>query len=179
MCDHYDNYFKEKAEPMAKDPNPTQWYQVKEPFIAAVKKLSGHKLTGDKISFTKGSYLHRDLAALNLLDVFCEELPPQVETWKDPLFRSDIRMEITNKARLLIRMQSWADYHNKLDGFVAQWDRLINYGICIENYSYRTTHASFTNIFLFQIAVNSKVRADEMLKYFQKDIQSLIDKNLI
>lgn len=186
MCDHYDNYFKEEDKPMAKDAKPTQWYKVKEAFVPAVKKLAGHKLTGDQIKFPQYSYLHRDLCALNLLEVFCEEIPKEVDPWIEPGVKTgswgpNHSPNGSVKATLLIKMQSWADYHNKLDGFVVDWGNTneFNYGISIQNYDFGVTKSGFTNLFLFQITVSSKERANEMLKYFHKDIQSLIDKCLI
>jgi len=156
-------------------------FRVKPDYVSAFIKIIDNPFLGFTLEFFEGREIHRILVSYNILDLFCEELPPQIEEWKDPLFRSDMQMQITDKAELLIRMQSWADYHNKIDGFTPSWDApdYQNHGIIVENWSARCSYNHFANIFLFQITVNSKERAEQMLKYFHKDIQSLIDKGLI
>lgn len=155
-------------------------YEVKEKYVDAANALIGRTCTYG-FNFVEGDVVYQKLNKYNVLAEFCEELPPEVDAWKEPQLRSDLPILITDKAMLLIRMQSWADYHNKLDGFVARWDNYdrYNHGIVVENYSVRSSINHFANVFLFQIVVPSKERANEMLKYFRKDIQSLIDKGLI
>lgn len=157
-------------------------YKVKPSYETTVRKLSGHQLRSESIVFVEGSNLHNELLLYNVLDLFCEELPPEVDAWKEPQLRSDLPILITDKAMLLIRMQSWADYHNKLDGFAADWkdDRRYKYGLCIyQGICCGIATFNDENYFLFQISVSSEDRAKQMMDYFQKDIQSLIDKGLI
>ncbi len=127
---------------------------------------------------------YRILRDAGVLDLWCYEVK-EVESWKEPSFISCIECGASigshAKADLLIRMQSWADYHNKLDVFVVDWsgDSVFKWGITLENLEAGEQYNRFANIFLFQIAVSSKERAKAMLKYFRKDIKSLIDKGLI
>lgn len=156
-------------------------YKVKPAYETTVRKLSGHQLRSEEIVFVEGSNLHNELVLYNVLDLFCEEV--KVEQWVEPGVKTESWGAYTSangniKAHLLIRMQSWADYHNKLDGFVADWgtDRQYKWGIDINRKLISTDFSNTFNTFLFQISVGSEDRSDEMLKYFRKDIQSLIDK---
>lgn len=164
-------------------------YKIKYDYIAAAKKISKHIMREADIIFEEDSNIHRDLMVHNVLDYFCEELPPEVEQWKDCWFDIKLRVNSTHnvsddifkKAILLIRMQSWADYHNNLDGFVADWKdkERKKYGVKIEEHGAVIDWFRHGNLFLFQIVVVSEERAQQMLSYFCKDIQSLIDKGLI
>ena len=155
-------------------------YEVKEKYVDAANALIGRTCTYG-FNFVEGDVVYQKLNKYNVLAEFCEELPPEVDAWKEPMFRSDVRMELTDKAMLLIRMQSWADYHNKLDGFAADWGVLeqSKYGIEIRDKGVKIDDHQSHNFYLFQICVKSDARAKQMLDYFNGDIQSLIDKGLI
>lgn len=154
-------------------------YEVKEKYVDAANALIGRTCTYG-FNFVEGDVVYQKLNKYNVLAEFCEELPPEVDAWKEPMFRSDVRMELTDKAMLLIRMQSWADYHNKLDGFVVDWKdaNQAKWGIRIIAKIAQTDWFTESNNFIFQICVSDS-RAQQMLDYFRKDIQSLIDKGLI
>lgn len=160
-------------------------YKFKYEYIAAAKKISKHITRESDMIFEEGSDIHRDLLVHNVLDLFCEELPQEVEQWKDVdiaiTARQSIQEGALDKAVLLIRMQSWADFHNKLDGFVPNWvnkDNQTRYGIVLDGNQFTADWHPY-NYFIFQICVSSKDRAVQMIAYFHKDIQSLIDKSLI
>ena len=155
-------------------------YEVKEKYVDAANALIGRTCTYG-FNFVEGDVVYQKLNKYNVLAEFCEELPPEVDAWKEPMFRSDVRMELTDKAMLLIRMQSWADYHNKMDGFVADWgnDMQKKYGVVIEDRITSIQPRQTYNGYLFQICVGTESRAAIMHGYFHKDIQSLIDKGLI
>ena len=155
-------------------------YEVKEKYVDAANALIGRTCTYG-FNFVEGDVVYQKLNKYNVLAEFCEELPPEVDAWKEPMFRSDVRMELTDKAMLLIRMQSWADYHNKMDGFVADWgnDMQKKYGVVIEDRITSIQPRQTYNGYLFQICVGTESRAAIMHGYFRKDIQSLIDKGLI
>lgn len=158
-------------------------YKLKYDYIAAAKKISKHIMREADMIFEEDSNIHRDLMVHNVLDYFCEELPQEVEVWKEPEFYLSVGATQTTyiKSKLLVRMQSWADYHNNLDGFVADWSDRSRYkwGVKIEYRELTKQAFSQSNLFLFQISVSSEDRAKQMLDYFRKDIQSLIDKGLI
>lgn len=156
-------------------------YKVKPSYETTVRKLSGHQLRSESIVFVEGSNLHNELLLYNVLDLFCEELPPEVEAWKDPLLTIQSPTWMTDKILLLIRMQSWADYHNRLDGFVVDWGNAMQkkYGIVIEDRITSIQPRQTYNGYLFQICVGTESRSAIMHGYFQKDIQSLIDRGLI
>ena len=155
-------------------------YEVKEKYVDAANALIGRTCT-DGFNFVEGDVVYQKLNKYNVLAEFCEELPPEVDAWKEPQLRSDLPILITDKAMLLIRMQSWADYHNKLDGFVADWgnDMQKKYGVVIEDRITSIQPRQTYNGYLFQICVGTQSRSAIMHGYFQKDIQSLIDKGLI
>lgn len=155
-------------------------YEVKEKYVYAANALIGRTCTYG-FNFVEGDVVYQKLNKYNVLAEFCEELPPEVDAWKEPMFRSDAPIELTDKAMLLIRMQSWADYHNKLDGFVVDWSDRSRYKWGVKIIYRELTKQAFSqsNPFLFQISVSSEDRAKQMLDYFRKDIQALIDKGLI
>lgn len=159
-------------------------YKLKYDYIAAAKEISKHIRREADMIFEHGSDIHKDLLVYNVLGLFCEEV--KVEQWVEPGVKTESWGAYTSpngnvKAHLLIRMQSWADYHNKLDGFVADWKDRSRYkwGVKIEYRELTKQAFSQSNLFLFQICVSSEARAKQMLDYFHKDIQSLIDKGLI
>lgn len=160
-------------------------YQVKGKYEKAAKKIIGHFIKASPIVFSENSCAYNDLFAYGVIEEFCEEVPPQIEEWQEPYYPITLSeylpRSFEKKMRLLGRMQSWADYHNKIDGFTPRWDAsdCQNHGIIVENWSARCSKNHFTNMFLFQIAVSSKDRAEQMLKYFHEDIKELIDLKLI
>lgn len=156
-------------------------YEVKEKYVDAANALISRTCTYG-FNFVEGDVVYQKLNKYNVLAEFCEELPPEVDAWNDPMFRSDVRMELTDKAMLLIRMQSWADYHNRLDGFVVDWGNTeqLKHGIFIKDKESDTMEEwSSMNSFLFQICVGTAERSFQMHDYFKADIRTLIDKGLI
>ena len=160
-------------------------YKVKPSYETTVRKLSGHQLRSESIVFVEGSNLHNELLLYNVLDLFCEEVPKEAEQWVEPQFwrkTKELPLQgLYGKAHLLIRMQSWADYHNNLDRFVADWSNNMQkkYGVVIEDRITSIQPRQTYNGYLFQICVGTESRAAIMHGYFHKDIQSLIDKGLI
>ena len=130
--------------------------------------------------FTQGGEHYKMLRDAGVLDLWCYEVK-EIEVWKDPLLTILSPTWMTDKILLLIRMQSWADYHNKMDGFVADWgnDMQKKYGVVIEDRITSIQPRQTYNGYLFQICVGTESRAAIMHGYFHKDIQSLIDKGLI
>lgn len=106
-----------------------------------------------------------------------------IEYWSEPslnCIECNAAMGPHKKADLLIRMQSWADFYNKKDGFVADWsDNSKKWGIDINDGKAEVGHNTFMNTGLFQISVGSEERSNEMLKYFLTDINALIKSGSI
>ena len=162
-------------------------YQVKDKYEKAAKKIIGHFIKASPIVFSENSCAYNDLFAYGVLEEFCEEVSPQIEEWQEPYYPITLSeylpLSIEKKMRLLGRMQSWANYHNELDGFVPDWSNdnidYPKYGIVIESGKSYADVFFRANIFLFQIAVSSRERAREMHEYFKKDIQELINLKAI
>lgn len=152
-------------------------YVVKEKYKKVAETLIRENVTGDVIIF-ENSPAYNLFKDKGVLDEFCDEVK---EEWKDPLLTIKSPTWMTDKILLLIRMQSWADYHNKLDGFVVDWGvpEQSKYGIEIRDKGLKIDDHQSHNFYIFQISVSSEDRAKQMLDYFRKDIQSLIDKGLI
>lgn len=105
-----------------------------------------------------------------------------LQAWKEPEFYLSVgaQRETYIKAKLLVRMQSWADYQNKLDGFVADWrNNHYKWGIDIKNGTAEVDRNTFLNTGLFQISVSSEERACSMLTYFSTEIAELIKLRII
>jgi len=130
--------------------------------------------------FTENGECYRILKDAGVLELWCEE----VWDWKEPEFHIaylNVQDGTLNKARLLIRMQSWADFYNKVDGFVPDFGDgdQDKYGIELQDKEAELEFHQTCNAYLFQIALVSVERAAQMRDYFKSDIQSLIDQNLI
>ena len=182
MCDHYDNYFKDepktsskKNTPVDKQQLPIKKFRVKENFRVATNAILGYstlKLTEDSAAYIR-------LKECKVLDIFCEEI---VEEWKEPevVFNTNLEnypsFSTLKKATLLIRMQSWADFYNKQDGWVADWS---NWGIIIAHKKSYTDYYNSVNGLLFQITVGTEARAKQMHEKFNNEIQELIQMGVI
>lgn len=82
--------------------------------------------------------------------------------------------------RTQMAMRNWAKFHNKIDGFKADWSsHITKYGISIDDQRVSIDQRVSSNIFLFQIAVSSNKRAEEMLKEFMDDIEKLRNLEMI
>lgn len=164
-------------------------FKVKPEYIEAANAIIGWDINSN--DFLYNSIVGRKLKDYNVFDHFCEEVIPVIEPWKEDLdivitANKGLQNSTLDKAVLLIRMQLWADYHNKLDDFVAYWNDIttqLKFGIEITtvNGCRRAVinHWKNSNRNLFQISVGTRERADEMLKYFRDDIQKLINDKLI
>lgn len=158
-------------------------YKVKDKFERVVQKIIPMK-PQSPIIFDEGSdtYVGILMLGLDIIDEFCEEIKQE---WKDPNFeilKYDVCLDYgtVKKINLLARMQSWADYHNKEDGFVANWNNeQRKYGIVISVGLSAVGDILYDNLFLFQIAVSSQSRAATMHGYFHNDIQELIKLKMI
>lgn len=132
--------------------------------------------------FELDSVLYKLLKDANVLDIWCEEIKEEWQESYYPITLSEyLPFSIEKKMRLLGRMQSWADFHNKLNGFAPDWSDDCQYKYGIE-LNYRNTNVDcrqYRNQFLFQIAVSSKKIGLDMLSYFKSDIQELIDLKMI
>lgn len=164
-------------------------FKVKTQYISAANTLTEARTC--HAPFSIGSDIYYKLKSFNVFDDFCEEVIPVIEPWKEDLditisASKSIQDSTLDKAVLLIRMQSWADYYNKLDNFVAYWNDITTqpkFGIEITtvNSCRRATVNCWknSNRNLFQISVGTRERADEMLKYFKDDIEKLINDKLL
>lgn len=171
-------------------------FKVKPEYVTASDIIIGREVGSH--TFHTESAVYRKLKECNVLDVFCEEVIPVIEPWTEPKFylnsfatfldgKDKLTIDIYVKAYLMIRMQCWADYYNKMDNFVAEWNYTTTqrkYGIEIIS-EYDGIRGAIISIWknsnrhLFQISVGSEQRAIEMLKYFRDDIDTLINDKLL
>ena len=153
-------------------------YKVKPEFREAVKAVLGLDTMLD-LCTEHGFYIDK-LQQLKVLDIWFDEL---TEEWKEPAIIIDGGFDSAThkKAKLLIRMQSWADYHNKEDGFVADWNdgEANKFGLDIQSGEIIRSRSRNINSFLFQIYVGSTDRCTQLHDYFKSDIQELIKFGVI
>lgn len=118
------------------------------------------------------------IAAVKLLGIVIEE-----EKWvrvdkalSNIISSGQMGINNLNKHRLLYNMTSWAEHHNKIDGFVPNWSTSFKnkYGIYIRSGQLGiATKITLTNELLFSVAVSSEERATEMLAEFRSDIEKI------
>ena len=117
------------------------------------------------------------IAAVKLLGIVIEE-----EKWvrvdkalSDIISSGQMGINNLNKHRLLYNMTSWAEHHNKIDGFVPNWtDDKSKFGIAIFD-KHIIIFRSYIRAsdLLFSIAVLNEKRANEMLAEFESDIKKI------
>lgn len=157
-----------------------KYYEAKKEHLKHITKYLGYEedTGGSKTigyTFDSEAEVYKMLREAGVLYLWCQE----VKKWKDPLYCEEL-VTLTDKPLLLIRMQSWADFYNKIDNFVPYWENEdCKFGIIRENIVFRVSMSQLDNPFLFQISVNSSQRANEMLEFFKREIHSLIKQNLI
>lgn len=155
-------------------------YKVKDKYKEAANELLDGFLYENGIEFLEGSAPFAALKRLQVLDEFCEEVK---EDWRCPNFTLAGHIDncIWKKAKLMIRMQSWADFHNNLDGFVADWKYGYQqkWGIRLIKDVPVISYNGGNNELLFQISLGSKERAEQMNEYFKAEIQELIQLKMI
>lgn len=160
-------------------------YVIKKEFVKAATKILGFAPVGTPSIFWATSDVEKTLREYGVLEIFCEDVKKEKE-WEEPEIDLKINgLTCSNKyrkAHLMIRMQDWAGFHNKLDGFVADWanDEDIKYGLCI----YRGRCCGISNMrdenyFLFQIWVRSEERAKQMFDHFRAQIEELMQLKMI
>jgi hypothetical protein len=155
-------------------------YKVKDKYKEAANDLLDGFLSENGMEFLEGSAPYAALKRLQVLDEFCEVVK---EEWRCPNFTlaGHIDNAIWKKAKLMIRMQSWADFHNNMDGFVPDWcntDTQTRWGIILDRKRFKADWHPY-NYLLFQICVGSQVRSKQMLDYFEAEIQELINLKAI
>ena len=166
-----------------------KYYEGKKEHLRHIARYMGNTDTWDSktvgYTFDSETEAWKLLFDAGVLEYWCREISKPIDPWFDPEFYINLQSQVSDgalgKSRLLIRMQSWADYHNKMDGFVADWgnDMQKKYGVVIEDRITSIQPRQTYNGYLFQICVGTESRAAIMHGYFHKDIQSLIDKGLI
>jgi hypothetical protein len=178
-----------QGEFVAKKTSKAERYKVKPQYLKYAAKLLGEEYNTSKslmvgYEFTRGGEDFRTLHAAGVLDLWCEEVEEEVkEEWRCPNFTlaGHIDNAIWKKAKLMIRMQSWADFHNNMDGFVPDWcntDTQTRWGIILDRKRFKADWHPY-NYLLFQICVGSQVRSKQMLDYFEAEIQELINLKAI
>lgn len=78
---------------------------------------------------------------------------------------------------LIMMMRNWTRFHNEVDGFVVDYDnhKQVKNGLIIHVKTIKTDYCYKNTInFLFNCAVSSKERAEEMLKEFEEDIKEVL-----
>lgn len=153
-----------------------KYYEAKKEHLSHVLRyLQSTEKNTTGYTFDSETEVYKMLREAGVLDLWCEE----ISQWDDPLWDAKL-VTLTDKPLLLIRMQSWADFYNKIDNFAPNWESEdCKFGIIIENIAFRVSMSQLDNPFLFQISVNSSHRAKEMLEFFKREIRSLINQNLI
>jgi hypothetical protein len=83
-----------------------------------------------------------------------------------------------HKIKTLLRMEAWAKHYNEVDGFVANWsdENQRNWGVVFGNSNkFKVDCYYVNNIFIFQICVASKERANQMLEKFRTDLEKIFN----
>lgn len=156
-------------------------YVVKKQFEKAASKIVCGGPLASPIVIWVPSIAEKALKEYGVFDLFCEEVK---EEWQEPnmyTWGKDIAGGVNKKIKLLVRMQSWADFHNKVDGYVADWanDCQAKWGVVVGKDAPCVDYASHRNPLLFQISVGSRERAIEMHDYFKAEIDELIQLKMI
>lgn len=93
--------------------------------------------------------------------------------WVRPLFNANAIF--WKKWKLEHAMKSWADFHNKLDGFVPDWNDKYQdkHGLVLCKNQIKKDYYIVCNYFIFQISVSSKQRAEEMYNEFKDELDDI------
>lgn len=89
------------------------------------------------------------------------------------------KIEAENEAKifnLFMVMRNWVNFHNKIDGFIPDWDNpnQRKYGLSVGDGAITTTSRYLDMELFFHIAVASDQRARELRDEFKQDILEII-----